>query len=296
MTVFASTTFAEVDSKATEIVALMLTHGLNRIEIGSIHCYEDDLIDNLSKAPAQFLVHNYFPAPKKSFVVNIASPDEQLRQRSIEHILNSITFCAEIGATLYTFHPGFLSDPDGASYSPANYDFRFRPEKLQSDAYKVAFERFIDAVHLITPHARSLGVRVAVESQGSVAQREHVFLQTPDEFDSFLSEVPDSFVGVNLNLGHLNLASNVFGFDRLDLIRRISHRIVAMEVSHNEGKEDEHRPLIEGAWYWSVVSDPELSHVRVILECRDTSIDTVRRIVRRLETERLSSFPIGKSS
>lgn len=290
MTVFASTTFAEINSRATEIIRLMMAHGLNQIEIGSIHCYEDSLVDKLSKVPARFLVHNYFPPPKEPFVVNVASLNEQIRQRSIEHILSSITFCAEIGATLYTFHPGFLSDPDGPSTLSSNYDFRFRSEKLCSDMYEAAFERFIDAVYLIVAHARSLGVQVAVESQGSVSKRAHVFLQAPDEFDFFLSRVPDPSIGINLNLGHLNLAANVFGFDRLELVSRISRRIVAMEVSHNEGVEDEHRPLVDGAWYWSVVSDPKFSHVPVILECRDTSIDTVRQLVRRLEIERLSSF------
>ena len=32
---------------------------------------------------------------------------------SLQHIKKSILFCKKINAKLYTFHPGFLSDPDG---------------------------------------------------------------------------------------------------------------------------------------------------------------------------------------
>lgn len=296
MNVFASTTFSALNSKASEVVDLMLTHGLYRIELGSIHCYERDLADALRKKPAEFLVHNYFPPPKDPFVINIASPDDELREKSIRHILDSITFCKAIGARLYTFHPGFLSDPDGPSSSPSNYDFRFRAERLHARAYKLAFSRFIEACRIIAAHARSAGVQVAVESQGSVSRKEQLLLQTPEEFKVFFAEISDPVVGINLNLGHLNLAANAFGFGRFALIERVADRIAGMEISHNEGVEDEHRPLIEGAWYWSVVGNPGLSHVPVILECRDTSVDTIQRVVRRLEAERLSSCSSQKAN
>ncbi|SVE00121.1 uncharacterized protein METZ01_LOCUS452975, partial [marine metagenome] len=46
-------------------------------------------------------------------VLNIASFDTNIRSRSIQHIKLAIDFCNEINSQLYTFHPGFLTDPKG---------------------------------------------------------------------------------------------------------------------------------------------------------------------------------------
>ena len=38
----------------------------------------------------EYLVHNYFPIPKHSFVLNIASLDDEIRKMSINHIKKAI--------------------------------------------------------------------------------------------------------------------------------------------------------------------------------------------------------------
>ena len=103
--IFVSTTFLKDQKKATEALSLC------------------------KKNKFRYLVHNYFPVPKKSFVVNIASLDKELRERSINHIISSIKFADKINASLYTFHPGFLSDPKPSIGSKINYDFIFTYKK-----------------------------------------------------------------------------------------------------------------------------------------------------------------------
>lgn len=291
MNVFASTTFADLDSKATDVVKAMLDHGIHGIELGSIHCYEDNLVDRLADVPAEFLVHNYFPPPRESFVVNLASLNDAIRDKSVAHALHCLEVCVRLGAPLYTVHPGFLSDPD-APGSSSTYDFAFRAASAQGDRYEAAYRRFAGAMEILAAEARSFDVGVAVETQGSVSHADQVLLQRPDEVHRFLSEVEG--VGVNLNLGHLNLSARVFKFDRMEFIGSIAGRISAMEISHNDGEQDEHRPLEEGAWYWEAVCDPRLLHAPVILECRDTPIAIIQRDVRLLEAAR--AFCVGADS
>ena len=33
-------------------------------------------------------------------------------EKSLDHIFKSIDFCYNIGSKLYTFHPGFIADPE----------------------------------------------------------------------------------------------------------------------------------------------------------------------------------------
>ena len=81
---------------------------------------------------------NYFPIPRESFVVNIASLNNLIRKKSINHIKNAIDFCNIIDAKLYTFHPGFLTDPNGSNIGIKNYDFQWDDLRLENVNFKKA--------------------------------------------------------------------------------------------------------------------------------------------------------------
>ena len=120
--IFVSTTFAKNDSKISEVLLTCKKANISNIELGSNHCYEKNYKKIIKKHKLNFIVHNYFPIPKKSFVVNIASANRVIRNLSIKHVKNAILFCKTTNSKLYTFHPGFIFDPVTASNSKKNYD------------------------------------------------------------------------------------------------------------------------------------------------------------------------------
>ena len=71
--IFVSTTFAKDDSKISEVLKVCKNEKIYNIELGSNHTYEKNFEKIVNKYNFQFIIHNYFPVPKKSFVVNIAS-------------------------------------------------------------------------------------------------------------------------------------------------------------------------------------------------------------------------------
>ena len=84
-------------------------------------------------------------------------------------------------------------------------------------------------------------------------------MQKPNEFDNFSKEVSFLDIGINLNLGHLNLASKAFNFSRSKFIKKIKKYVVAIEMSHNFRKKDDHLPLKKNAWYWKILNDNYLN-------------------------------------
>ena len=122
--IFVSTTFLSDVKPLVDALSQLRDAGINSVEIGSNHCYEENY-NYLGEFPSIYLIHNYFPIPNNSFVLNISSIDESIRERSIRHIKTAIDFCSEIGGKLYTFHPGFVSDPKGPNISKHNYDFQW---------------------------------------------------------------------------------------------------------------------------------------------------------------------------
>ena len=284
--IFVSTTFSTDDSKISDVLQQCEENGISNVELGSNHTYEENFESIVGKHSFQYLVHNYFPIPEDSFIINIASLNDQIRQRSIDHIFRAIDFCECIEAGLYTFHPGFLTDPQDSNLDSSNYDFQFNDDSLQFDNRSRAFERMTTAISDIISYSKKKSVLIAIETEGSISKKDHLIMQQPEEYERFFSLFSPDEIGINLNLGHLNLASKAFGFSRNEFVKLTSDFIVAMEMSHNNGENDDHLPLVDDAWYWGLISDPIFKKVYKILEFRESNIkqllDSIRLCVKKL--------------
>ena len=275
--VFVSTTFAKNDSKISEVLSICKKAKISNIELGSNHCYEKNFKKIIKKHKINFIVHNYFPIPKKSFVVNIASANKLIRNLSINHVKKAILFCKATNSKLYTFHPGFIFDPVTASNSKKNYDFVWN-NKIQKTNYNVAFNLMINALKKIIIFAKSKGVKIAIETEGSYKKNKLLLMQKPKEYQKLFKYFSPKELGINLNIGHLNLAAKVFNFSKLKFVKQLKPYILAIELSHNNGLEDQHLPLKRKAWYWKVINDPDFSDVYKILEFRNTNIKDIKKI------------------
>mgnify|MGYP006926434044 CR=1 FL=1 len=67
-------------------------------------------------------------------------------------------------------------------------------------------------------------------------------------------------------------------FSKLEFVKQLKPYIVAIELSHNNGIEDQHLPLKKNAWYWKIINDPDFSDVYKILEFRNTNIKDIKKI------------------
>jgi len=275
--IFVSTTFAKNNSKISDVLSLCKKEKIENIELGSNHVYENNFKGIVKKYNFRFIVHNYFPIPKKSFVVNIASSSDRIRSLSLQHVKKAINFCRQTNSKLYTFHPGFVSDPITASKSSKNYDFIWKKKDLNKN-YKFAFKNMLNSLKKIIIFAKSKGVKIAIETEGSYKKSKLLLMQKPEEYQKLFKYFSPKELGINLNIGHLNLAAKVFNFSKLEFVKQLKPYILAIELSHNNGIEDQHLPLKKNAWYWKIINDPDFSDVYKILEFRNTNIKDIKKI------------------
>lgn len=273
-TLYISTTFSPNNSRLYKVIKLCEKNHINSIEIGSIHNYESNYY-YLFDFRFNYLVHNYFPIPKNTFVLNIASLDEDIRRKSIEHVKRAIDFTSYIGAHLYTFHPGFINDPASAGISEYNYDFLWESNQISQSDYNRAKNKMYNAIDNIIKYASSKSVKIAIETEGSFNKKDHLLMQRPEEYQEFIDKFSQNDIGINLNIGHLNLAANAFSFKKAEFIDFIQDYIVAMELSHNNGLEDEHLPLKKNGWYWPIINDVRFKNIYKILEFRNVGISDI---------------------
>ena len=280
--IYVSTTFAKDNSKLSDVIKLCIDNDITHLELGSNHCYEKDY-NYLNDYNIRYLVHNYFPIPEKSFVVNIASLDEDVRKKSLDHIYNALNLCETINSNLYTFHPVFLTDPKGSNINSDNYDFQWEEKKLDNSNYQKALDLMYKSLEKIIPYAQNKKINIAIESEGSLTKNQHLLMQKPSEFEFFIKKYKKSEIGINLNIGHLNLASKAFGFSRKSFVELIKNNIYAIELSHNNGYEDDHMPLENNNWYWEIIKDLAFKEVYKILEFRNTSINNIKENIKMIQ-------------
>ena len=282
--IYISTTFVRDETPIEQALQLCEKLSLQNIELGSNHVHEKDYLKIINKySNKNFCVHNYFLRPKKDFVVNIASNNIEIRDNSIKHIFKSIDFCEKIGAKLYTFHPGFLPDPKDENRKNKNYDFLYDNAKIEFINYSNTFDQMIKSIDSIVNYARQKNVTVAIETEGSVSKKDHLLLQEPKEFENLKKYFNYNDIKINLNIGHLNLAMNSFKFKYDSLVKIIDKYIIAFELSHNNGINDEHKPLENEAWYWELISDKRFKNCLKILEFRNTSIKKLENNIKLLK-------------
>ena len=97
-----------------ESVQELVDSGFKNIELsGGTEYYdgfEDDLLKLKKKYNLNYICHNYFPPPKEHFVLNLASLDDEVYDKTFEHLTNAIELSKKLGARKFGFHSGFFID------------------------------------------------------------------------------------------------------------------------------------------------------------------------------------------
>ncbi len=210
----------------------------------------------------ELLVHNYFPPPAESFVLNLASADAEIRARSVELVENALRLSKQIGAPFYSVHAGFITDPTGMGTTSFNFPLPDSPREKEE-----ATERFVDALNSVTQTAAALGLAVLVEN--NVCGPELVgklLLQETNEFLALFKQIDAPNLGILLDTGHLNVSAQTLGFDRMEFVETLAPLICGIHVHDNDGTADQHQPVQRGSWVLEALRLPALADVPLTVE------------------------------
>lgn len=249
-----------------ETVSTLINAGINNIELGPSQEYDEGIAEFLASINhAQFIVHNYFPAPRNPFILNLASSNQRIRERSMAQARKSISLCPLLGSELFSVHAGFITDP---ALEGGHLNFG----SLTGDAdYETTFNSFVASIKELLELAVPQGVKVAVENNTCLpAWRGHLLLCEAAEFERLLTEVPSPNLGINLDLGHLNVSARTLNFDKYEFIQRVKSKVFAVHVHDNDATDDSHEPLREDSWISRVLVRGNFNeHTPIILEAHN---------------------------
>ena len=135
--------------KPIDAINLFLSNGIKNIELsgGKYDSSTRVKIENLSKTK-NIIVHNFFPAPKTSFVLNLASENKSIFTKSLNMIKKNIILSSLNELKIYSFHAGFLIDPKVKELGK-----KISYKKVQNR--KKTIKKFIDRLNIISKFAIS---------------------------------------------------------------------------------------------------------------------------------------------
>ena len=236
------------ESYFLEVAEELIQTGVTNIELSGGAYRGSYEIDTKTLAyKSKLMLHNYFPPPKNSFVFNLASPNTDIREKSIRLAKDALTLSSKIGSKFYAVHAGFCFDPN-----PTELGKTFKHTKLIPK--RVATSLFVESMQDLSHFASQVQVKLLVENNvlttGNLESlgRNSLLLTEPDEIESLLRGNEDRF-GLLLDVGHLKVSGRTIGFSTEEGMKQLAEFIDGYHLSDNNGEADQHLFFDNGAWF-----------------------------------------------
>ena len=235
-----------------ETSKLFAENNITNIELsgGTQDVGQSDKLLSLNSV-CNFQIHNYFPPPQEPFVFNLASEDELISAKSFHHAHTAIDLAEKLGSKFYSFHAGFLIDPDVNDLGK-----QFNKGKLYKR--ESAIEVFLDRVNQISSYAKEKGIMILLENNViSNANLSHFgtnpFLMTDHLEAVQIMNSTDDNVGLLVDVAHLKVSSDSENFCKHEYLDSTSDFTFAYHFSDNDGKSDTNEVITTDSWFWSDV-------------------------------------------
>ena len=268
--IYTSTSCLKHPKKIINVLKEYEKAGIKNVELGSVHSYFN--INELKKFNFNFLIHNYFPPPKKPFNFNLASQNNSIRKRSLNLAKKAIDLCRQIDSPLYTFHGGFTVDPQKLGMKFSRENISTKPKAILT---------FINSLFELIDFAKSNGIKLAMEP--NVVQKfnltrnknELLLFAELDEIEILFKFFKKNELGILLDLGHTSVTSHWLHFNRDNFVKKLQDRISAVHISNNNGLQDQHKSLTKNCWQVKKLSFPK--KIPIILESMNLTVDQIKQ-------------------
>lgn len=241
------------DISYIDAINLLSKENITAFELsGGLHDY--NILENLKLLSKSYFlsIHNYFPPAKQPFVFNLGSLNDSIAIKSISHAKKSIEYASIINSNYYSFHAGYLIDPQvdelGNKINKRIINDRDRSKSI-----------FIERVNELSSFAKTKNIKLLIENNVLSHQNYYEFNDNPllmvdsSETKELMSETDDN-VGLLIDVAHLKVSANTLKFSPEDYLLEFRDSVCAYHLSDNNGLEDTNSLITEDAWFWSLLN------------------------------------------
>ncbi|MCX6235968.1 MAG: xylose isomerase [Bacteroidia bacterium] len=227
----------------SESIIVLAENGYINIELsGGTKYYENmlnDLIFLREKYNLNYLIHNYFPPPKKPFVINLASLNDEVYKKSLEQLINSINMSKKLSLNRFSFHAGFLVDIATTEIGKV-----INPKLLFDKEESLA--RFCNGYYLLEKEANGeieLYIENNVCSQFNFNKfnKYNPFLLT--DYNSYIELKSYIDFKLLLDIAHLKVSCNTLNLDLKNELTNLICESDYLHFSDNNSITDSNKPI-----------------------------------------------------
>lgn len=273
--------------RITSSIEMLYDKGFKNIELsGGTNFYDYGiLIKDLkwlkNRYDLNFLLHNYFPPPKKNFVLNLASRDKEIANLSINHIKTSLDISSEIEAKYFGFHAGFFLD----------ISLQEIGKPITSEPYhevKESKKRFYDLYNEINVYAQKRGVEIFVENNvysfsnfQKYGRSNPLMLLSKNDYKEMKRNVDFKLL---LDYAHLKVSCSTLGLDFEGECNFLLGESKYIHLSDNNGLEDQNNPIDEDSDLYSLLKKQDLTNKIITLEVYNTldQVESTYKLIEKL--------------
>lgn len=258
--------------KVDEIILICENEKLN-LEFSSGLPYDSQMEEKFISSNFKKLAHNYFPAPKEPFVLNLASLNEKVRIKSINLCKKGIKLTAMCNAPFYAAHAGFLFDPN-----PNELGKRFTNQSYFNK--NESFKKFLESVNELVSYAEDHKVVFCIENNVLTKTNLNTFGFKPffgidaSDLIDLKNQLNSDHLGLLLDTAHLKVSAKTLNLDLHEEINKIIPHIFGIHHSDCDGYYDTNKAL--SSHYWLLKYMPRFKDKFHVLEVKNQTIDQIK--------------------
>ena len=259
--------------KIKDSVQELVDNGFSNIELSGgtkyYHGFEDDLLDLQYKYKLNYICHNYFPPPKKDFVVNLASLDDVIFKNTVDHLERSINLSKKLNAQKFGFHAGFYYN------IPLEQIGKSIAKKTLFDK-KNSIVRFCEAFNSIKSNHPSISLFLennVLSHQNFANFNDNLFMLTNKREYLDLAEKID--FNLILDVAHLKVSCNSLNLIFEQEFDYLFNRSDYIHISDNNGLIDENKGLQKKGSLYNLLSQYSMENKIVTIEVYESMKDII---------------------
>ncbi len=228
------------------------TNKINHVELSGGLFRKNILNDLKKKKSINYQVHNYFPVPKKPFVLNLASLDPHISKLTMNHVKKAIRLANKINSDYYSIHAGFLCD-----LKPSDLGKKINKKKLFNK--KKSVEVFLRNIRKISIYAKKYNIKIMIENNVITKSnlkefgKNPLLMCEPAECLKLLKKFPKN-VKMLLDVAHLKVSSRTLGFKKENMFLKCKDFILGYHLSDNDGFRDSNKKFDSKSWFWEYLN------------------------------------------
>ena len=186
-----------------------------------------------------FLIHNYFPIPKKPFMLNLGTENTYLNKKSVDNCLKAIDLCNQLKIKKFSVHAPFLVN---FKTSEAGKKIKERKISNKSKILKIFKKNFTLLKKYIDNDVKLYVENNVLSKENFInfGKKNPLMLTSFKDFDDMRQEL--NFKPL-LDVGHLKVSSKTLGLNFIEEFDNFSKYTDFIQVSDNNGLKDQNYKL-----------------------------------------------------